>query len=176
MKLASGSSFARPSRPVLSIALSTALALGALTLGGCAAPTGANEQAAAAKDQVQFLDIASFDKTLSASLSAPLAKVDVAFVDVVKPSAMPERLQKWMASVEAGGGKVSITEPKSELQGRSVFALVSAATTLWSASKMAASFARDSQFKAAQAYNAEIVLKRDTSGDSVVDKVVFTKR
>jgi hypothetical protein len=81
-----------------------------------------------------------------------------------------------MAAVEAGGGKVQITPPKSTVQGKSIFAVVSAVTTVWSASKMASSLARDAQFKAAQAYNAEVILKADASGDNVVDRVVFTKR
>ncbi len=145
-------------------------------LGACASPSASDAPATPPQAMVQFLDLQGFDRTLSASLAAPLPKVDVAFVDVVKPSAMPERLQKWMAAVEAGGGKVAVTPPKSTVQGKSLFALVSAATTVWSASKMAASLANDAQFKAANAYNAEIVLKADASGDSVVDKVVFTKR
>ncbi len=161
----------RPIRPCLALlSLVTALLLGACASSPMAEPPGP------ALAKVQFLDLQGFDRQLSDSLGAPLPQVSVGFVDVVKPSAMPERLQKWMAAVEAGGGKVTVTPPKSSVQAKGLFALVSAATTVWSASKMASSLANDAQFRSAKAYNAEIVLKADASGDSVIDQVIFVKR
>ncbi len=151
----------------------------ALMVAACSSsmPGGSSLQAQPeAKPNVAFVDLQGFDRELGASLVAPLPKIDVAFIDVVKPSAIPERLQKWMAAVEAGGGSVVITQPKSELQSRALFAIVSAVTTAWSASKFAKEYSQERQFKAAQNYNAEILLKRDATGDTIVDKVVFTQR
>lgn len=128
------------------------------------------------KPELQFVDLQGFDKDLAGSLAAPLPKVDVAFVDRIVPSAMPDRLQQWMASVEAGGGKVKLVPPKSSVTAKNPFMLLSAASTLWSASKMAKEMAVKAQFNAARAYDAEIQLKTDDRGDTVVDRVVFIKR
>lgn len=132
--------------------------------------------AAPAKPELQFVDLQGFDRELAGSLAAPLPKVDVAFVDRIVPSAMPDRLQQWMASVEAGGGKVKVVPPKSTVTAKNPLLLLSAASTLWSASKMAKEMATKAQFNAARGYDAEIQLKADDRGDTVVDRVVFIKR
>lgn len=128
------------------------------------------------KPELQFVDLQGFDRDLAGSLGAPLPKVDVAFVDRIVPSAMPDRLQQWMASVEAGGGKVKVVPPKSTVTAKNPLFLLSAASTLWSASKMAKEMATKAQFNAARGYDAEILLKADDRGDTVVDRVVFIKR
>lgn len=128
------------------------------------------------KSEMQFVDLQGFDKDLASALAAPLPRVDVAFYDRIAPSALPDRLQQWMASVQAGGGEVKVTPPKSNLTSKSPLLLISAVTTLWSASKMAKELATKAQFKSAQAYDAEIILKLDDKGDTLVEKVVFSQR
>ena len=146
-------------------------------LGACVPlPAAPDEATKPASPQLQFLDLQSFDRDLSRSLSAPLPTLEVAFLDRVTPSALPERLQKWMASIEAGGGAVKVVPPPSSVTARNPLMLVSALTTLWSAGRMAQSVAQDAQFKAAQTHDAEIRLKTDDKGQTVVDRVVFVRR
>lgn len=148
----------------------------ALAIVGCESNPTQTSDASPPKAELQFVDLQGFDRDLSGSLSAQLPKVDVAFYDRIAPSAMPERLQQWMASVEAGGGTVKVIPPKSTVTAKNPFLLISAATSLWSASKMAKEMATKAQFKAAQAFDAEIVLKVDDKGATLVDKVVFIQR
>lgn len=148
----------------------------ALAIAGCESNPTQTSDASPPKAELQFVDLQGFDRDLSGSLSAQLPKVDVAFYDRIAPSAMPERLQQWMASVEAGGGTVKVIPPKSTVTAKNPFLLISAATSLWSASKMAKEMATKAQFKAAQAFDAEIVLKVDDKGATLVDKVVFIQR
>lgn len=127
------------------------------------------------KAELQFTDLGGFDRELADSLSS-LPKVDVTFYDRITPSALPTRLQTWMASVEAGGGKVTVVPPKSRVTAKSPLMLLSAVSALWSASKVAKEYAAKALFDPAQAYDAQIVLKQDEKGDSVIDKVVFLRR
>ena len=129
-----------------------------------------------AKSELQFVDFQGFDRDLTSSLSASLPKVDVVFYDRIAPSALPERLQHWMASVDAAGGSVKVVPPKSSVTAKSPFLLISAISTMWSASKMVKEISTESRFSAAQAYDAEIILKVDEKGDSLVDKVIFSQR
>ena len=129
-----------------------------------------------AKAELQFVDLQGFDRDLTGSLSASLPQVNVAFYDRIAPSALPERLQHWMASVETGGGTVKIVPPKSSVTAKNPFLLISAISSIWSASKMAKEISTESRFRAAQAYDAEILLKVDDKGDSLVDKVIFIQR
>jgi hypothetical protein len=126
--------------------------------------------------QLQFVDLQGFDRDLAGSLSAPLPRVEVAFYDRIVPSAMPERLQHWMAAVEAGGGKVSIVPAKSTLTPKNPFLIVSALSSLWTASKVMREASTEARFKTAQSFDAEIILKQDVQGESVVDKLVFVQR
>lgn len=130
----------------------------------------------AAKAELQFVDLAGFDRDLSASLSATLPRIEVAFYDRITPSAVPERLQHWMAAVELGGGSVQVVPPKSSVTAKSPFLLVSLMSSLWSASKVVKDLSMKAQFKPAQAFDAQIILKADDKGESVVDKVVFLQR
>lgn len=161
-----------------SLANPLALALVVLAAGfaGCATNPGTRADAAPPKSELQFVDMPGFDKSLTGSLGAALPKVDVGFYDRVTPSALPDRLQNWLAAVEEGGGKVKVTPPKPVAGTRSPMLIVSAITSLWTASKIAREMAAREQFKAASAYDAEILLKLDEKGQTVVDKVVFSQR
>lgn len=161
----------RPDVRILSLLLTVVFALVA-----CESNPAQSASTAAVKSELQFVDLQGFDRDLASSLSAPLPKIDVAFYDRVTPSALPERLQQWMASVEAGGGSVKVVPPKSSVTAKSPFLLISAISTLWSASKTAREMSTQSQFRAAHAYDAEIILKQDDKGESVVERVVFVQR
>jgi hypothetical protein len=128
------------------------------------------------KPRIEFVDLQGFDRDLSGSLSAQLPTVDIAFYDPVTPNALPERLQSWMASVEAGGGNIKVTPAPGSITAKDPFLLLTAISTLWSAGSTAAEMARKIQFRSAQTYDANIVLKQNERGQSVVDKVVFTQR
>ncbi len=128
------------------------------------------------KAELQFMDLQGFDRDLAASLSVPMPKVEVTFYDRVAPSAVPERLQRWMASVETGGGTVKVVPPQAGATTRSLLLLISSISSLWSASKAVKDMSTQAQFNAAKMFDAEIILKRDESGEAVVDKVVFLQR
>ena len=152
-----------------------------LGFGLCGCANSPNEppaalSAAAVKSELQFLDVQSFDRELAGALAAPLPKVDVSFYDHVTPSALPERLQNWLTSVEAGGGTVKVTPPKSEITAKDPFLLVSLVSSLWSATKMTKAAVQSSHFRFARNYDVEVVLKEDDKGQNVVDKLVFVMR
>lgn len=166
-----------------------ALAVALPLIGGCetnppapsasTAPpttTAATALASPAKSNLEFIDLQGFDRDLHNSLSAALPAVDVAFYSRVSPSALPERLQKWMAAVESGGGKIKVTPAKSTVTAKNPFMIIGVVNFAFNLSKAAKLEAEYSQFKPAKSFDAEIVLKADGDGESIVDKVVFTPR
>ncbi len=130
----------------------------------------------AAIPKLQFIDMGGFDQSLSTSLNTASPKVEVGFYDKVAPSALPERLQKWMAAVESRGGKVKITPPPSNVTAKSPFLLISAISSIWTASGMVKDASAESRFAVAGNYDAELVLKQDDRGDTLVEKLVFVQR
>ena len=107
---------------------------------------------------LQFVDLQEFDTSLFHAFSAEAPRVEVNFYDRVSPSTLPLRLQTWLSSVESGGGKVKFTPPKSDITAKDPFLLISLASSLWSASKMAKEAAVKHLFVSAHAYDAEVVL------------------
>ena len=149
-------------------------ALVALSLAACQTPpSAASATAPAAKPELQFVDLQSFDRELSTALASQLPKVDVVFYDRVPPSAMPERLQRWMASVEAGGGTVKVVPPPGSVTPKDPFLLFSAISAVWNASRLANAASASSLVKPAQGYDVSIVLKADEQAGSVIDQLVF---
>jgi len=147
-----------------------------VVLLGCESAPVKPESTEAPKPQLQFVDLQVFDRALGGALGAPLPRVDVAFYDRVTPSALPERLQKWMAAVEAGGGAIKVMPPPSTVTAKSPFLLISAISSMWSASRAAREYSHEAEVKAARDYDAEIILRQDDRGDTLVDKVVFLRR
>jgi predicted small secreted protein len=148
----------------------------AVLMAGCNSTTGAGKDNNLAKPELQFLDFQSFDKDLHTSLSAPLSTVEVTFLDRVSPNGIPDRLQKWMAAVEADGGQVQVIEPPPAFAPKDPFLLVSIVSSLWSATKVVREAAQSNQFKAAKGYDAKLILKNTEQGGTVVDKVIFVER
>ena len=157
--------------PMLGLALSLSWALTA-----CVSSPMESATTSPPKAELHFVDLQGFDRELAASLAAPLPTVNVAFYDRVTPSDLPPRLQRWMASVEAGGGVVTVIPPKSTIAAKSPLLLLGVITSLWTASKMAREMASKTQRDVAKVYDANILLKTDDKGDAVVDKVVFVQR
>ena len=142
----------------------------------CKTSLSAEKSTTQAKPELQFLDFQSFDKDLQNSLAAPLPSVEVTFLDRVSPNVIPDRLQKWMAAVEADGGQVQVIEPPPAFAPKDPFLLVSIVSSLWSASKVVREAAQSSQFNAAKGYDAKLILKNSEQGGTVVEKVVFVAR
>ncbi len=130
----------------------------------------------AAKPSLEFVDLQAFDSDLRTSLSAPLPKVDVAFFGRITPSALPERLQHWMTAVQAGGGSVKVVPPASTVTTRNPMMLINLLSSFWTASEAIKSRSTQAQYRVAHAFDAQIVLKLDDKGDTVVDRVVFLKK
>lgn len=147
-----------------------------LSLGGCETSPNVSREPATPKAELQFVDLPGFDASLTSSLTAQLPQVGVGFYDRVTPSAIPERLQVWLAAVESGGGTIKVTPPKAAVNTRSPLLLLSALSSLWTASKMASELRARQQFQVAQSYDAELLLKLDDKGGTVVDKIIFSQR
>ncbi|MEY4713207.1 MAG: hypothetical protein RIS88_2657 [Pseudomonadota bacterium] len=146
----------------------------AMALAGCA--SGPAPGGSPAKPALEFVDLQSFDSELQTSLSAPLQKIDVAFLDRITPSAMPERLQYWMNAVQAGGGSVKVVRPESGATTRSLLLLINLLGSSWTASEAIKGMSAQAKYKAAHAFDAQILLKVDDKGETVVDRVVFLKK
>ena len=147
----------------------------AFILTGCANKPVNLFEAGQSKSKIDFIDISSFDRDLSTSLSDKHNSVEVAFYEKVSPNHVPDRLQKWLSSVEKTGGKVEVRRPEGEFASKDPFALLSLAGTLFSTLKTLATKPFEQDYETAKGRNAIIQLERNKSGEAVISKIMFVK-
>ena len=126
--------------------------------------------------KLNFIDVARFDRDLASAMSQKNDVTEVAFYEKVSPNSVPERLQKWLAVVEAKGGKVLVEPPPNELVSRSPFAALSLVGSLITTIKGLAHFNAEKIYEAANGRDAVISLQRNNKGEVVVNTIKFVKR
>ncbi len=129
-----------------------------------------------AKPQLEFIDLAAFDRELNISLTAKLPSVSVAVVNTVPANDIPERMQAWLHAVEAGGGTVKVSPPKSTVVAKNPLILLTLVSGIWNSIKAHKAVQNYDLHKSARVYDAEIVLKINEQGDRLIDQVIFTER
>ena len=129
-----------------------------------------------AKPLLEFVDLSSFDRELNSALTAKLHNVNVTVVNNVNATQIPERMQAWLHAVEAGGGTVTVSPPKSTVVAKNPLLLLTIVSGIWNGIKAAQALKSYEAHKSARAYDAEIVLKISEEGDRLIDKVIFTER
>ena len=145
------------------------------TLLGCATDQGAVNSKVEAKSKIVFIDISKFDAELHASLLEKNEPIVVSFYDQVSPNGMPDRLQKWLTSVERTGGRVEIEPPANELAPKDPMLLLSLFSGAWSSVKAVTQIQDEQVVKAAKGHTALISLERNAAKQLVVSKVTFVK-
>jgi hypothetical protein len=126
--------------------------------------------------EVKFFDVKKFDHDLYHALKSSEPEVIVVMYEKVSPNDTPDRLQKWLNSVEKNGGKIDIEPPPNELVPRNPFALIGLVGGLWDAIKAASDF-RDSQLtQSVKGRDAVIRLERNARGEIVVGSIAFKKQ
>ncbi len=130
----------------------------------------------ASEREVKFFDVKKFDHDLYHALKSAEPEVTVVMYEKVSPNSTPDRLQKWLNSVEKNGGKVDVEPPPNELVPRNPLALIGLVGSLWDAIKAASDF-RDSQLtQSVKGRDAVIRLERNARGEIVVGSIAFKKQ
>lgn len=139
----------------------------------CASPSTSTVEA---KPHLEFIDLDGFDHSLNASLNASLPVVDVAVMNATTATSIPPRIQIWLQSVESGGGKVTVTPPKSTVAAKNPLLLLSLISGIWNATRATKAINAHGLHKSANKYDAELLLKIDDKGERLIDKIIFTER
>lgn len=116
-----------------------------------------------------FMDSKLFDTRLSKELESNKEVVEVTVTGKMSLNNIAPRIDKWITVVgENGSLEVKQVEPVGN--SRSFFSL---ASTVYSFIGMVWS---ERVFEPATKYNAVVYYRKDPSGESLIDRVVFTKK
>lgn len=127
-------------------------------------------------DSIRFIDLSKFDSDMEKALNVSKETVTVTFYEKTSPNNMPNRLQKWVTSVEKSGGKIEVEPPPDEPRARSPVMLIGLLGGLWSSIKAWGEIKEKSMLEAAQSRNVQIYLERNSTGDIIVSRVTFSPR
>lgn len=142
---------------------------------GCSSTVNTTQEAQPS-NLLSFIDIGKFDRELAVSLREIDETVYVIFYENVSPNQLPERLQKWISSVEQSGGLVNVKQPKGELASKDPFSIFSIISSIIGGAKNFAEFRTNDIYKDIKGRDAVVELERNSKGEVVVGKVQFIKR
>ncbi|MCP4696682.1 MAG: hypothetical protein GY862_07520 [Gammaproteobacteria bacterium] len=112
--------------------------------------------------KIAFLDTDIFDKQMSSSMSANLDTIEVAAISPFSVNRIPERLGKWLSTVNEGEGTI-ITEPKT----RSFIGVLSALPPVFVYVKDRMLYGPGENYNATIHYNPK---------SGLIEKVVFSSK
>lgn len=126
-------------------------------------------------DKVAFIDTTSFDRSLTSSLGANLDKVEIPVEDKMTPTAIPERLNKWLSAVDANGGSVKV-KPVEEPGGKSRAFPVAVIGVAFEVARYLYGQSAEKIYQPAANYDAEIFVRQSPSGERIIEKVILHRK
>ena len=121
------------------------------------------------QQQLTFIDSKLFDVKLSKELESGKNRVEVEITGRVTLSNIPARIDKWVTKV-GEEGKVEVKQSEPTPRTRAIFGLI---PMVFSAFKQ---MREERLFDPASNYDATIFYKKDAAGETLIEKVVFTRR
>jgi hypothetical protein len=147
----------------------------ALAVPGCATQRP-ERTAEEVHGPLRFVDVQKFDRDLADSLRNADQPVDVLFYEKVSPNDVPQRLQKWIAAAESGGGKLHVEPPPDEPTPKNPLALIGLLGSLFSNAKVVGQISDEAMFASARGRDVIIALERNSRREIVISKITLAKR
>jgi len=127
---------------------------------------------AANKSKLTFMDSKLFDMKLGKEMESGKEVIEVDVSGRVPLSNIPARIDKWVVR-SAEEGKVELLPSEPAPKTRFIFSLLPMVFNAFGAYK---NMQEERMFDQAKNYDTKIYYKKDDSGDTLIEKVVLTKR
>jgi|TARA_B100001971_G_scaffold66325_1_gene61042 hypothetical protein len=134
-------------------------------ISACAATNG---KLKGPMDKLDFIDTRTFDKNLSTAMRTQEEKIEVTPIVKFSPNEIPDRLGKWVSTIDEKGGEV-VTENQSP-KTKGLFGI---GTGIDLALTLGKKIHDKILYKPAGKYDATIYYK---SEEGLVEKIVFTRK
>ncbi|MFY9258978.1 MAG: hypothetical protein WAO71_00560 [Gallionella sp.] len=122
-------------------------------------------------EKLTFIDSRIFDVELFKHLDAGKESVEINISGHISLSSIPPRLDRWISKAAEGGGKVEIVaQPATRLFIFSLISMAFSSMGIWE------KFREESAYEKAKKYDVKIFYKKDSAGDTLIEKIVMNKR
>lgn len=130
------------------------------------------QQAASNKSRLTFMDSKLFDVKLSKELESGKDTVEVDISGRVPLSNIPIRIDRWVVK-SAEEGKVELLPSEQAPKTRFIFSLI---PMVFNAFGFLKNVQEEKMFDQAKNYDMKIYYRKDESGETLIEKIVMTKR
>jgi hypothetical protein len=127
------------------------------------------------RERVSYLDTNAFDRSLTSSLSANLDTVEIPVDDRISPIAIPERLNKWLAAVDAKGGNVEVKQIDSSQGKTRGFPIVLIGLAI-EVIRLLREDPPEKLYQPAAGYDADIFVRQEPGGERIIERVVMRRK
>lgn len=131
-----------------------------------------SQQTALNKARLTFMDSKLFDVRLGKELESGKDTVEVDVSGRVPLSNIPTRIDRWVVK-SAEEGKVELLQSEPAPKTRFIFSLI---PMVFNAIGYMKSYQEEKMFDQAKKYDTKIYYKKDESGETLIEKIVMTKR
>lgn len=129
-------------------------------------------QPASNKAKLTFMDSKLFDVRLGKELESGKDTIEVDVSGRVPLSNIPERMDRWIVK-SAEEGKVELLQSEPAPKTRFIFSLI---PMVFNAVGYMKGIQEEKMFDQARKYDTKIYYKKDDSGETLIEKVVMTRR
>ena len=136
------------------------------------APTVVASQQGLSKSRLTFMDSKLFDMKLGKELESGKDVVEVDVSGRVPLSNIPPRIDKWVVR-SAEEGRVELLQSEPAPKTRFIFSLIPMVFNAFGAYK---DMQEERMFDRAKRYDTKIYYRKDDSGETLIEKIVLTKR
>lgn len=134
-------------------------------------PPIAADTTAVNSTKLTFIDSRIFDVELFKYLEANKEVVEINVSGRIALSSIPPRLDRWISKAAEGGGKVEILPmPATRLFIFSLISMAFSSLGIWE------KFREENAYDQAKKYDVKIFYKKEPAGDTIIEKIVMTKR
>lgn len=130
------------------------------------------QQVASNKSRLTFMDSKLFDVKLSKELESGKDTVEVDVSGRVPLSNIPVRIDRWVVK-SAEEGKVELLQSEPAPKTRFIFSLI---PMVFNAVGFMKNVQEEKIFDHAKNYDTKIYYKKDESGETLIEKIVMTRR
>ena len=145
---------------------------GSQQLGNVAADTDSQYRQASTKAQLTFMDSKLFDAKLGKELESGKEMVEVAVSGRMPLNNIPPRMDRWLVK-SAEEGRVELLQSEPVPKTRSLFSFI---PLVFDAVSMMKNYQEEKMLDQAKKYDTKIFYKKDDQGETLIEKVVMTKR
>ena len=130
------------------------------------------QQAASSKAKLTFMDSRLFDVKLGKEMESGKEVIEVDVSGRVPLSNIPVRIDRWVMK-SAEEGKVELLQSEPAPKTRFLFSLI---PMLFNAVGTLKGMQEEKMFDQAKNYDTKIFYKKDDLGDTLIEKIVMTRR